>query len=162
MGPEVFKKPEIFLAWGQENQCIWETHSEYRGAPIYITGNPRIDLLRPELRPFWDVQTQELHKRYGQYILINTNFDRINNHRPGKGEDLQTLQAAEADPSAVTEYDLALATYHRDLFNKFRQMASSIAQSYPDHTIVIRPHPSERKETWKEATAGCSNVHVVF
>jgi len=162
LGPEVFKKPEIFLAWGQENQGIWETHSEYRGAPIYITGNPRIDLLRPELRPFWEVQTQDLHKRYGQYILINTNFDRINNHRPGKGEDLQTLQAAEADPSAVNEYDLALATYHRDLFHAFRQMASNIAQSYPDHTIVIRPHPSERKETWKEATAGCSNVHVVF
>ena len=162
VGHEVFKKPKIFIAWGQENRHIWETHPEYLGAPIYITGNPRIDLLRPELRPYWEAQTHELRKRYGQFILMNTNFDRINNHRPGKGEDLQTLQAAEANPSAVNEYDLALATYHRDLFNKFRQMASTIAQSYPDHTIVIRPHPSERKETWKEATAGCSNVHVVF
>jgi lipid A disaccharide synthetase len=41
-------------------------------------------------------------------------------------------------------------------------MASCIAHSNPDHTIVIRPHPSESKETWKEATAGCSNIHVVY
>lgn len=162
LGSEVFKKPEIFLAWGPENRHIWETHSEYRGAPIYITGNPRIDLLRPELRPFWEVQTQDLRKRYGRFILINTNYDRINNHRPGKGEDLQTLQAARANPSAVSEDDLALATYHRDLFHSFQTMASCIAHSNPDHTIVIRPHPSESKETWKEATAGCSNVHVVY
>jgi len=162
VGHEVFKKPKLFIAWGQENRRIWETHPEYRGAPIYITGNPRIDLLRPELRPFWETQTHKLRKRYGQFILMNTNFDRINNHRPGKGEDQQTLQAAKADPSAVSEYDLALATYHQDLFHNFQKMASTIAQSYPDYTIVIRPHPSERKETWKEATAGCSNVQVVF
>jgi surface carbohydrate biosynthesis protein len=162
LGSEVFKKPEIFLAWGPENQRIWETHSNYQGAPIHITGNPRIDLLRPELRPFWELQTQDLLNRYGRFILINTNYDRINNHRPGKGEDQQILKAARADPSAVSEYDLALATYHRDLFQNFQAMASTIAHSYPDYTIVIRPHPSESKETWEEATAACSNVQVVF
>jgi len=162
LGEEVFKKPEIFLAWGPENQRIWETHSEYQGAPIHITGNPRVDLLRPELRPFWEGQTQELRNRYGRFILINTNYDRINNHRHGKGEDQQILKTAQADPSAVSEYDLALATYHRDLFQNFQTMASTIAHSYPDYTIVIRPHPSESKKTWEEATAACSNVQVVF
>ncbi len=162
LGSEVFKKPEIFLAWGPENQRIWETHSEYQGAPIHITGNPRIDLLRQELRPFWKDQTQDLRNRYGRFILINTNYDRINNHRPGKGEDQQILKAAQENPSTVSEYDLALATYHRDLFQNFQTMASTIAHSYPDHTIVIRPHPSESKEAWVEATADCSNVQVVF
>ena len=162
LGPEVFKKPKIFLAWGPENRHIWETHSNYQGAPIHITGNPRIDLLRPELRPFWEIQTQNLRKQYGRFILINSNYDRINNHRPGKGEDQQILKAAETDPSSVSKEDLALATYHRDLFQNFQKMASTIAHSYPDHTIVIRPHPSESKEAWVEATADCSNVRVVF
>ena len=162
LGPEVFKKPEIFLAWGPENRRIWETHSNYQGAPISITGNPRIDLLRPELRPFWEVQTQNLRERYGRYILINSNYDRINNHRPGKGEDQQILRAAKTDPSSISEEELAIATYHRDLFQRFQAMASAIAHSYPDHTIVIRPHPSESKAAWVEATADCSNVQVVF
>ena len=162
LGAEVFKKPEIFLAWGPEYRHIWENHSDYQGAPIHITGNPRIDLLRPELRLFWEAQTQKLRKQYGQFILINSNYDRINNHRPGKGEDQQILKAAKADPSSVSAEDLALATYHRDLFQSFQAMASTIAQSFPDHTIVIRPHPSESKASWEEATADCANVQVVF
>ncbi len=162
LGPEVFKKPKIFLAWGPEIHHIWETHSNYQGTPIHITGNPRIDLLRPEFRDFWKVQTQDLQERYGRFILINSNFDRINNHRPGKGEDQQILRAAKADPSAVSEDDLALATYHRDLFQNFQTMASTIAHAFPDHTIVIRPHPSESKEAWVKATVDYSNVRVVF
>ncbi len=162
LGPEVFKKPKIFLAWGPEIQHIWETHSNYQGAPIYITGNPRTDLLRPEFRDFWKVQTHDLQKRYGRFILINSNYDRINNHRPGKGEDQQILKAAEADPSTVSEDDLSLATYHRDLFQNFQTMASTIAHAFADHTIVIRPHPSESKEAWVEATTDCPNVRVVF
>ena len=162
LGPEVFKKPKVFLAWGPEIRRIWETHSNYQGAPIHITGNPRIDLLRPEFRDFWKVQTQKLQERYGRFILINSNYDRINNHRPGKGEDQQILRASKADPSAVNQDDLALATYHRDLFEGFQTMASTIARSFPEYTIVIRPHPSESKKAWVEATADCSNVQVVF
>ncbi len=162
LGSEVFKKPEIFLAWGPEIERIWKTHADYHGTPIHITGNPRIDLLRPELRPFWKEQTEDLQARYGQFILINTNYDRINNHRPGKGEDEQILQAAKAGPSLVSENDLALATYHRDLFHHFQTMASTIAQANPNLTIIIRPHPSESKEAWEKATVDCPNVQVVF
>jgi hypothetical protein len=41
-------------------------------------------------------------------------------------------------------------------------MVPALARACPDHTIVVRPHPSERQQTWRDATAGCPNVRVVY
>ena len=162
VGPVVFKKPEIFFAWGPENAHIWKHYSGYSCAPIHITGNPRIDLLRPELRPFWSDQVRDLRDRFGHFILINTNFQKLNNYRQGKGPELQTLENAKADPSSVNESDLGMANHRYALFQGFQEMVAAVAKAHPERSIIIRPQPSESKETWLQATVGCSNVHVVF
>jgi hypothetical protein len=38
----------------------------------------------------------------------------------------------------------------------------AVSKAFPDHTIIVRPHPAELHETWVNAAEGLSNVKVVF
>lgn len=49
---EVFRATRALLAWGRDNAEHWTRLPNYDGTPIFETGNPRADLLRPELRGF--------------------------------------------------------------------------------------------------------------
>jgi len=135
LGTEVFPQPKLFFAWGPENSRIWKMQKNYNQMPIHITGNPRTDLLRPELRPYWSHQVESIRKKFGRIILINTNFGKLNHFRPNKGDER---------------------------FGYFQSMIGELATAFPTHTILIRPHPSESHETWRLAAKGCSNVQVHF
>lgn len=161
VSPPVFKKTALLFAWGPENARLWRESPDYSGTPIYLSGHPRADLLRPELRPWWSDEAQKIRDRFSRFILINTNFSKLNHFRPGKGEQLQTLQAAAADPAAVSEFDLGLATHRWALFQHFQEMVGALARTRPDLAIVVRPHPSESHEMWRQAAAGCGNVQVI-
>jgi len=71
------KRIAYLTTWGEDNARAFRQFSGYdNNTPIIVTGNPRIDLLRPELREFYRPEAEALRERYGNFILINTNFSR--------------------------------------------------------------------------------------
>jgi surface carbohydrate biosynthesis protein len=162
LGTEVFPQPKLFFAWGPENSRIWKMQHNYNQMPIHITGNPRIDLLRPELRPYWSHQVESIRKRFGRIILINTNFGKLNNFRPNKGDERKALDTAALSPSKVDEFELGMAKHRLALFQFSQEMVGKISEAFPNLTVLIRPHPSENHESWIQAAKGCSNVQVLI
>jgi surface carbohydrate biosynthesis protein len=160
LGEKVFRQPKLFFAWGPENSRIWKMQHNYNQMPIHITGNPRTDLLRPELRPYWSDQVESIRKRFGRIILINTNFGKLNHFRPNKGAERQALVKAALSPSKVDEFELGMAKHRLALFQFFQEMVGKIAEAFPNHTVLIRPHPSENHETWRQAAKVHPNVQV--
>jgi surface carbohydrate biosynthesis protein len=160
LGTEVFPQPKLFFAWGPENSRIWKMQHNYNEMPIHITGNPRTDLLRPELRPYWSDQVESIRKRFGRIILINTNFGKLNHFRPNKGDERKALDMAALSPSKVDESELGMAKHRLTLFQFFQEMVGKVAEAFPNHTVLIRPHPSESHESWIQAAKGCANVQV--
>ena len=75
--------PNLLLSWGPDNARMWKAHAFYNGRPIAETGNPRIDLLRPELRTLYERAADDLVGRFGDFALLNTNFAIVNHFRPG-------------------------------------------------------------------------------
>ncbi len=155
------RKADALLAWGSENARIWREFNGYQGAPIYETGNARVDLLRGEMRPLFDDAVSRLHNEYGAFVLINTNFSRLNHYFPGQSRQAKKLRDASPETDVSKHLDLGLAAHKSVLFDHFRQMIPAIAGACPEHTIVIRPHPSEKRETWNEIASGLGNVRVV-
>ncbi len=162
LGTIVFPQPSLYLAWGSENARIWKSQKNYNGMPVHITGNPRTDLLRPELQPYWAHSVENIRKQFGKIILINTNFGKLNNFRPNKGDEKKALDAATKSPETVNEQELGMAKHRWALFEQFQEMVGQVGRAFPAHTILIRPHPSENHEIWKQAGKGCSNVQVHF
>lgn len=155
LDPRTLAAPQRLLAWGRENADIWHDHPDYADTPIDITGNPRGDLLRPELRGHFAAAVAGIRKRHGRFLLINTNFSRVNHVQPQQNRHLRWLREQRPnDPRG------GFAAHKYALFNAFTTMVPELARALPDTRIVIRPHPSERIATWEDLTADFENVSV--
>jgi surface carbohydrate biosynthesis protein len=161
MHPETFVKARGLLAWGPDNERLWRTYPAHHGVDIAITGNPRIDLLRPELRSFFDDEVNEIHARLGPFVMINSNFGSVNHYFPRLSRNLRAAENAENDPNFAATFKGGVAQHVLALFRAFITMLPALASALPDRTFVVRPHPSESHEPWLRAALGCPNVHVI-
>jgi surface carbohydrate biosynthesis protein len=75
---ETFNRPRLLFAWGKSNADVWKSFHGYRGTPIVEIGNPRIDLLRPELSGYLAGDAEAIRRRFGDFILVSTNFSMVN------------------------------------------------------------------------------------
>ena len=158
------------LAWGEENAKLWRQYPNLPAdIPIHITGNPRGDLLRTELRGFYEKDVQELRRTYGEFILFNTNFNLINaffsdmnllmpNAKAGK--DLILSRRAES-MGLSQEYAEGFSKHKRAILEDFLQVIPAIDRSFSNYTIVIRPHPAENQEIYQKVAANCERVQVI-
>ncbi|WP_028466565.1 surface carbohydrate biosynthesis protein [Nisaea denitrificans] len=130
-----------------------------------ITGNPRFDLLRKEFTKAFDEDAQAYRTRYGRYILINTNFGYVNTAW-GKPENFVKVcenvgYANRSDPEDRKFFD---DFYDLEVMNMaaFKVMTRKLRDRFPDHQIVLRPHPAEDVKSWTDALSGEERIHVVF
>jgi hypothetical protein len=147
------------MAWGPDNALAWRESPHYHGVPIHETGNPRVDMMRPELRPFFAADVEALQQRFGRFVLVNTNFGSLNHFFP----NLTPLKAPERHepPPEGADWSTALAHHRYGIFRAFQDLVPKLAARHPETAIVIRPHPAENHETWWQAARGAPNVHVV-
>ncbi len=121
---------------------------------VVVTGSARGDLLR-------SASYERPHPR--PYILFNTSFGRTNSTwgDVNKAMDLYAtaLQLDRSKPEtaalmkARVDYEVAALRETKALLAWFIEQKS--------HDIVIRPHPSERVELWREVAKGHPHVRVV-
>jgi len=161
VSPVAFPMVSNLFAWGPENEELFRRCPGYAGAPIHVTGNPRVDLLRPELRACFERDAAALRERFGHFFLINTNFGTIN-HRVPSLSWLKLIEDVEDDLPEDKEFLVATTRHRLVLFEYFKKVLPQLSSAFPDRTIVLRPHPLENQAPWKEAAAGCANVRVVF
>jgi surface carbohydrate biosynthesis protein len=154
------RRARTLLAWGPRNEQLWREYEGYHGAPIHVTGNARMDLLRPELRPLFEAEVARIRDRYGRFVLINTNFSRLNHYFPGQSRQRRVLETDAAGRGGAHLVH-GLAAHKARLYEHFTTMVPALARACPDCTIVLRPHPSERRETWRDLTRDHTNVRVV-
>jgi len=155
------------FAWGEDNAKLWRQYPELPiGMPIHVTGNPRGDLLRPKMCALFEKDAEELRKTYGDFILVNTNFNHINAFspdlnlfRPAKkpGEEPSFGRAARG---MSRDYAEGLRDHKQDIFEEFQQLIPALEQAFPDYNIVVRPHPTEDPHIYHDIAAQCERVQV--
>ena len=155
------------FAWGQENANLFRQYPALPEAtPIHITGNPRGDMLRPEIRGYFDEQVELLKKQYGDFILINTNFSDVNPFVPDVGLFLPDDQKGgpaclgQAGKGMSLEFATGLRDHKKAILADFIEMVPAVQRAFPGQTIVIRPHPSEKYDIYNELSARFKNVVV--
>ena len=167
MSAKTLPHVSMLLAWGQDNVELWRKFPAYAGTPIHVVGNPRVDLLRPELRGFFEEDVRRIREQFGKFVLINTNFGMVNGFldtfnifkKPASGGSGPELGAAGRDISL--EFASGYAAHKSALFEAFRGVLRALAEAHPEHNFVVRPHPVEKREPWIEAARSLPNVRVV-
>ena len=155
------------ICWGQENADLFRQYPQLPPTtPVHIVGNPRGDMLRPELRGYFDDQVEMLQKQYGDFILVNTNFLDVNPFIPGLGLFLsetktgETPQFGQAGKGMTLEFATGLRDHKLAILDDFLQMVPALQRAFPDYTIVIRPHPSENHDVYNELAVRFKNIKI--
>jgi len=159
LSPEAVGAVSHLMVWGEDNAEALRRYPAYHGAPIHVTGNPRIDLMRPELRGFYREDAQRLRDHYGDFILINTNFGQINHYFSHLGE--MKAAAEGRGPAAGNPFDVGRGRLKVQLFERFKQMLPRLCEAFPEQSILLRPHPSESHEPWLAIKEGHPNLQVI-
>ena len=108
------------IAWGPDDADVFRRYPGYNGTEIHITGNPRGDLMRPELREFYRTEVDALRERFGDFVLVNTNFAEVNHFYP----ELSELKKAMANDGTdeVNRFVIGKGRHKLALFNHFQEM----------------------------------------
>jgi surface carbohydrate biosynthesis protein len=152
---------DLFFAWGQHQARDVLSKATDAGGKLVLTGNPRFDLLRPELRGLFRRDADQLRKEHGRYILIATNFGRVNHFRGSQFvSKLLDVRGARATKE-VAEFTGQWTRFLTEIYQSFLTMVPRLARALPDTTIILRPHPSEDRKSWQRALADQPNVKVI-
>lgn len=152
---------ECFFCWG-EDQAQFIRHIAPEAADkLAVSGNPRIDLLRPEFRGLFLAEVQHWREKYGPFILINTKFG-ASNHYDRKGEEM--IESLKRTGTIVTQeqenFKRRQITYNGEMYCAFVEMVRLISKRFQTHTIILRPHPSENHDAWRRHVADLPNIVV--
>ncbi|MFQ5416350.1 MAG: surface carbohydrate biosynthesis protein [Myxococcota bacterium] len=147
------------LAWGEDGARALRAFEGYPGCPIHVTGNPRIDLLRPEMRGFFECETQEIRAEYGRFVLVNTNFSGLNHFHDTLSELKHNLEPARSGP--LDPFMEGRAAFRNQVLDHFKRLVPALSEALPDTRIIVRPHPSESHDLWRDIARGLANVDVI-
>ncbi len=165
--PAAIRYLSHLFAWGDENAELWRRYPALpEGIPIHVTGNPRSDLLRPELHPYYAAEVAAIRREFGDFILVNTNFNHVN----AFGADMNLFKPARR-PGARPKFGRAargmsrayaegLRDHKLSVFRDFQRMIPELEKNFPQCTIVVRPHPTESHEAYHRIAERCTRVRV--
>lgn len=168
LSPGTMRYVSHLFAWGEENRQLLGGYPHLPpNLGMHLTGNPRGDLLRPELRALFKADVEALQQEFGPFLMINTNFTDVNPYLPELGVFVPSSdpsrpprlgQIGKGMPRPFAE---GLRAHKQAIFEDFLAMIPVLEQALPEVTLVLRPHPSEHHAVYHELASRCSRVRVV-
>jgi surface carbohydrate biosynthesis protein len=153
----------IFLP-GTHNSSAFASVFGLEQARVRRASNPRWDLLRKELRPVFAEEVADLRRRYGDFILVNSNLGLTNSR---KGDAKQMIQGLidqgkidAADTDLLRDLDDIVAMEESNRASLIA-LIPEMARRFAAYRIILRPHPSEVVENWQAWIGGHDRVEVV-
>ncbi len=162
MSAETLKLSSAVLTWGKHQANVIRNAYPDVAVPLHETGNPRVDLWRPEFNGIFDAEVQALTQQYGDYILILSNFANYIDK-----QDIDSLIAAQRGTNIRTEADEQwfwdFVAFHDRVRAAFEAATLALAQAFPEKNIIIRPHPGDNEPYWAAfAKKTPANVKIIY
>ncbi len=141
---------DAFFAWGESPaNAILDYYKNKSN--MYITGNPRFDLLQPQLRHIYQKRSQSLTKQYQNYIQINGNFSYAN---PLRQDSISKFE------ERYGKMDINRQIYNNRIFHRFIDAIYFLHMEFPETNIIIRPHPTADNNTYREEFEKYDRIHI--
>ena len=124
------------------------------------TGLTRTDLWRSMFMPLYQDQVDQIRDRYGKFMLFNSNFTSV---IPARGIEFKDRQVKR---SSKTHEDFSRKMNHRrsqvlDNLNCYLETLPKLTSWFPEHKLIVRPHPGDDVGFWKKNLGIHPNVEIV-
>ena len=152
---KVFHVFDLIFLWGNK---VFDFLKKNRNLnknikKIYVSGHTKFELLKPSYNYLYEDKSKLLKEKYGEFILVNTDFGFSNNIM-GKEEIIKKYS------TRVTRLEGAIK-YQQKQIELFLEMVEFLATKI-NYNIIIRPHPEESLEIYKYLEKKYNNVIVIF
>jgi len=139
-----------YFFWGSQLHTAFNDNKTMEPARLHLTGCPRFDFAAPRWRALLD------GARRG-YLLVNANFPLVNSRFSGApGAERSAMVRAGWDGAYVDRFLVDL----REVFASYLTAIGQLAAARPDRSILVRPHPFESEQIYRDALGRHSNVVV--
>lgn len=149
---------DVVAVWGRYQEGVYA--SQHGAQSIRVTGHPRFDLYNKELSVYHAPVAKTLAKRFGDFVLINTNLSRANN---GLGIATTFTKRWHYDPDRpdVRREAIGFWGHTSRILVALVELVHSLSDRFPKLRLILRPHPSESFEFYRIVTSGLPNVTVI-
>lgn len=153
--------PDIFLAWGDEQAAVIRRHFPNGTARVVVAGCERFDLCLPSNQWFLEEQVHKINQLFPDFILVTTRFTTVLAPSPaGKISSLMRYYSEISGTkraSQILSDQVQLDAVGLGLFVSF---LTHLLDSFPTETFVLRPHPSESQEFYRQLFQHYRNLVV--
>lgn len=160
---EMIDSVDKVFCWGEKDYNGLKKMFPECSEKFILTGSPRIDFCRPELAKYFEPSATDAFTGGRPYILFASNFGSTNGFSP-LWKQLEFSRASGRfvgmdDPDEFRVY--SLFSRRMEMMAHYVRAIRLLAVKFPDHCVVIRPHPAESPEAWRGYIGELSNVLVV-
>ena len=148
--PELFNHAEVVFFWGKYQHDFISSRLGSK-TQMEVSGHPRFDLLKPNFHYLYDDDSILLKKKYGNFVLVNTNMGFGNNHR---GDDFvkENYGRRIGNIKDVIAFD-------KEKLEAYLNLVEDLSKEL-EMNIIIRPHPEENQVVYSNAFKNSRNVSV--
>ena len=132
---------KIFI-WGtRQKEMMLQNTKNINIDKIIITGNPRFDLCKPKFYKYHHELRKQNSLNNQDYILVDTSFVSANNQIGW--EEYYKNAKSEMKDKFDADLQKNIYYYQKLLMHYFIHAIRDITQTFPNLKVVVRPHPSE-------------------
>lgn len=164
------KYVDTFFCWGTHQKNLLEpiVNNLDLDTKLFVVGHPRLDLIQSPYASYtrrlegtlFESVSVDLDSKVKPIVLINTKLSECN-HRDGPSGWLDMLEKYKQYGQKGRAFRKEQVQYKKNLLSQYLVLIKRLAEKLPDHSIVVRPHPSESDRVYKETFSGAKNVFVI-
>lgn len=139
-----------YFFWGSRLRDAFAKSSGIAPQKLHVTGCPRFDFASPRWEAILDAPWRD-------YILVNANFPLVNPLFARSSEE-ETMTLVHA--GWKVDYVAQMLSDSRKIFTGYLRTIFDLATHFPQHTFLVRPHPFENANVYRESLSALSNVIV--
>jgi surface carbohydrate biosynthesis protein len=160
LDPRCLAKEDSICTWGDFQRDYYRSLNPACKDNIVTAGYPKLDLYKDPFNRYYEDKTENIKRRYGDFILFNTNFTYANFGLgvPGIFSPMMGYIAEDKEKSA--KY-IKNWVHDNKIYLDFIRLINMLSVKFSDINIVIRPHPCENHDTYRAIFRNVKNVHVV-
>ena len=132
--------------------------------PILLPGHLKEDLLKNKNLKIFEIKKKKVIKDYGNFILFNSDFGILSDLEKGV-KDYSLLIKELVGESSIANRDIRIATKHLRYKYKslvhFISFLKQIDKNLLNFKMMIRPHPRESIDEWKNIVKKFKNIYIV-
>ncbi len=154
MGTDAFQWTDRLLLPGERNASDLRDYFPESRDKVAITGNPRFDVLTPRLRCVYEAKAAAIRRKFGPFLLVNTAFGRANPHRIGENAADNLIARGTIKEGSDAAFIRRQIEFKRRQMQGLQALLEELSASGAAPKIVLRPHPVENHDVWRDWAKG--------